>query len=207
MRAADWLTADARKTFAEAVRAIEARSSVEMVVTVRDRSAPYKHVHVAWASVCGGLMLLFYMYYPLTFADDLAVPSVVVAFAAGLLLGSVDALKRPFLSKRERQQAVAVAARAAFYDANVGVTKRRTGVLVYVSLLERSVEVVPDTGVRIDAMGKAWTDAVAALQANAEAGAAPADVAKTLATLGDALAAAMPVTVDDVNELPDEVIA
>ena len=207
MKTSFWLTADARKTFAEAVRAIEARSSVEIVVTVRDRSAPYKHVHVAWGAVCAGLMLLFYMYYPITFADDLAVPSVVVAFAAGLLLGSIDALKRPFLAKREKHQAVALAARAAFYDANVGSTKGRTGVLVYVSLLERAVEVVPDTGVRIDAMGKAWTDAVAALQANAESGAAPDELVKTLATLGDALAEAMPATADDVNELPDEVIA
>lgn len=207
MKSSSWLGADARKTFADAVRAIEARSSAEIVVTVRDRSAPYKHVQIAWGSFWAAAMLLFYVYYPITFADDLAVPSVVIAFAAGLLLGSVDALKRPFLSKHERRQAVALAARAAFYDANVGVTKRRTGVLVYVSLLERAVEVVPDTGVRVDAMGKAWTDAVAALQTDAERGASPVELAKTLDRLGDALAGAMPVTDDDVNELPDEVIA
>lgn len=208
MRRARWLGADARKTFAETVRAIEARTAAEVVVTVRDRSASYRHVDFGIGAALAIVMLLVYVYFPVTFVDDLAAPSVLIAFIAGIMLGSVlDAPKRAFVSRRERHGVVVQAARAAFVEQGISVTRARTGILVYVSLLENDVAVVTDVGIDVASMGAEWTRAVTALEGCARSGATPEDFAAALLAIGAPLAAALPTGEDDVNELPDEVVA
>ena len=208
MRRARWLGADARETFAETVRAIEARTAAEVVVTVRDRSASYRHVDFGIGAALAIVMLLVYVYYPVTFVDDLAAPSVLIALIAGIMLGSaLDAPKRAFVSRRERHGMVVQAALAAFVEQGISVTRARTGILVYVSLLENDVAVVTDVGIDVASMGAGWTGAVTALEGCARRGATPEEFAAALLAIGAPLAAALPIGEDDVNELPDEVVA
>ena len=207
MRRARWLGLASRRRFAETVRAIEKRTAAEIVVTVKDRSAAYRHVDVSIGAALAVLTLLTYVYFPITFSDDLAVPSVLLSFAAGVLLSSAwDAPKRLFVSRRERHQAVARAARAAFVDQGISATRARTGILVFVSLLENDVEVVADIGVDPGGMGATWREALEALADAAHDDVTPEELAELLLAIGDPLATALPITDDDVNELPDEVM-
>lgn len=207
MRRSRWLTDDARKTFAATVAAIEARTSAEVVVTVSDRSARYRHVDYAVGLIFALAMLLIYVYFPVTFHDDLAAPSVLIAFVAGVVLASAfDAPKRLFVSRRERHELVQQAARAAFVEQRISVTRARSGVLVYVSLLENDVVVVTDVGVDLAKMGEAWSNAVLGLETCARRGAGPHELATALLAVGVPLAASLPVGDDDVNELPDAVV-
>ena len=108
-------------------------------------------------------------------------------------------------SRAARRERVRLGALAAFHEMGVGQTRERSGVLVYVSCLEREALVVPDTGVRRRLQADAWGGAVRAIE-SAAAGASPAlPLAEAVRKLGDLLAAALPVREDDVNELPDEV--
>jgi putative membrane protein len=208
VRRARWLGAESRRRFAETVRAIEAQTSAEVVVTVRDRSASYRHVDFGVGVALAVATLLAYVYFPITFADDLAVPSVLLSLVAGVLLSSAfDAPKRAFVARRERHAMVAQAARAAFVDQGISATRARSGILVFVSLLENDLEIVTDIGIDIGGMGNPWTQAVTALQACARRGATPEELANVLLTIGPPLAAALPARDDDVNELPDEVRA
>ncbi len=207
MRRSRWLGLASRRRFAETVRVIEARTAAEIVVTVKDRSASYRHVDVSIGAALAVLTLLAYVYFPITFSDDLAVPSVIFSFAAGVLLSSAfDAPKRLFVSRRTRHRHVAQAARAAFVDQGISATRARTGILVFVSLLENDVEIVADIGVDPDGMGAPWRDARKALDDGARADVSPEELARLLLALADPLAQALPVTHDDVNELPDEVL-
>jgi putative membrane protein len=98
------------------------------------------------------------------------------------------------------------AARAAFVDLGISRTSGRWGVLVYVSILERAAEVVPDLGVDLGMMGEEWTRAVKAIHVAAARLDFEAFKAAALA-LGPVLGKAHPHRDDDVNELPDEVSA
>jgi putative membrane protein len=207
VKAARWLSAPARRAFAATVKAIESRTAAEIVVTVRVRSGAYRHVDVAFGAALAGLMLLVYAYAPVVFADDVAPPAIAACFFAGILLASsLDPLKRALLGRGARREMVEMAARAAFFDQGIASTVARSGVLVYVSLFEREVEVVADTGVDVTRMGATWTSAVAALEACARAGTSPEEFAAKLERLGEPLAEAMPPRADDTNELPDEVV-
>ena len=83
------------------------------------------------------------------------------------------------------------------------VARGRTGVLVFLSLLEGMAELVYDVGVEIHVEPEEHEALRAALErALPEKGVA---VAAALEKLGDLLEPRLPRAEDDVNELPDEV--
>lgn len=208
MKRRTWLDDAARKRFAETIAAIESKTSAEVVVTVRERSSSYRHVDLAVGALFALAVLVVYIYAPLVFDDGLAVPSVVLAFVGGAFLASaLDVPKRLFVRAKERQSVVTTAARAAFVEQGIASTRDRTGILVYVSLLENAVAVVTDIGVDPKVMGEPWTNAMRRLEACAAGGATPAAVAEALLAFGEPLELALPRREDDVNELPDEVVA
>lgn len=201
----DWLSRDARGLVTDAVREIEKKTSAEIVVTVVPFSASYLHVDLAVGASFGFLALLAYVFLPIEFPDDMGVLFILAAFIAGTLLpNAARPIKRRLLSSRTRREAVRLASCAVFIDQGITRTKKRTGILVYVSLFEREVSIVPDVGVAIDA---SFGKGVVAVEDAVRRGGGPEDFVKALSVLGDVLAVAMPVTDDDVNELPDSVVA
>jgi len=98
-------------------------------------------------------------------------------------------------------------ARLTFYEKGMSRTRDRIGVLVYVSLLERMADVVPDSGL-YDALPKAFWEEAAATIGDAIGGRLSGpDVVRAMLTLKSPLATAVPRQEDDENELPDEVCA
>jgi putative membrane protein len=107
------------------------------------------------------------------------------------------------LSETKRRGIVDQAGKAAFVDLGVSRTTGRTGVLVYVALLERIVAIVADAGVTPEARSAAeraraaLEDAVKNLDIRA--------FSETLEALGKTFGETMTRSADDVNELPDEI--
>ena len=81
----------------------------------------------------------------------------------------------------------------------------RPRLLVPLSPSEREREGAADVGVDVGAMGEAWNKSIAELEAAFRAGGSAQQIATRLEALGVALAAGLPITADDVNELSDEV--
>jgi uncharacterized membrane protein len=186
-----WLDAKGRAEVGTVIGEIEARTAAEIVVTVRRRSASYRHVDLAVGAAFALIALLVYVYAPAEFDDNLAPLAIVSAFVAGALgTAAIDPWKRLLVGRRARSESVQRAARAAFYDQRIASTVSRKGILVYVSLFEREVAVLPDVGVSvpIEVSIKSFDEFV-----------------RTLKAAGEVLATEMPVTADDVNELPNEV--
>ena len=121
----------------------------EAVVAVRRQSASWAHAHVATGAVAGVAALAYMLYseHPFSIAATLVDP-VVVGGLIGLLSTQVLALKRWLTPRKARRAAVRTAARAAFYERGVRRTRARTGLLLYVSIVERMAEVVIDDALR-----------------------------------------------------------
>jgi putative membrane protein len=203
-----FLSDGAKTALAEAVRAIETASRAEVVVVVRARSAPYREAAFAGGLLAALLTLAFMLFSPWPF--DLAwflVDPLVLGVAGGLLVARVAVLTRVLTSARARGAAVRNAARLAFLDRGVTATRERTGVLVYVSLLERAADVVADLGIAEAVPPDAWEAAVASMRAVVAAGGDGVALAARVGALSELLADARPAGPDEVNELPDEVAA
>jgi len=107
------------------------------------------------------------------------------------------------LAHRERR--VLAAARATFVEHDVADTRGRTGVLLYISLAERTAVVIADLAVRRAVPPGTWARAVAALRDPLARGAPATALLAPIAALGVLCGEVLPRADDDINELPDEV--
>jgi putative membrane protein len=202
--ASKFLDAAARAAFTRAVEAIEQGSAAEVVVAVRRRSAAYLHANVAIgvAIAVAGLAAMLYSDHVFALSSTLIDP-FVVGGVAGAAVELLPAVKRLLSPRRLRQREVLRGARAAFVERGVHRTRDRSGILVYISWLEREVAVVVDAGIERALPAEIHADAVRSLTAAIPGGGAA--VARQLERFAPALAAAMPRRDDDTNELPDAI--
>jgi putative membrane protein len=197
----------AKHRVAAAVKAIEAETSAEIVVAVRARSADERAIDHLFAFAVAMIALGGILFLPQPFALEAIPIDVLVVFGvATFAIRRLPAIRRRLIPSSRLEDAVRVRARAAFVDLGVSRTRGRTGVLVFVSMFERIVAVVPDIGVEGAHLPPSWGAVVEALESVLRP---RPDLDRFLNVL-DALRAplheALPRGADDVNELPDEPI-
>ena len=189
----------------QAVEAIERETSAEVVVTVRKCSGHYRQTDLFAGAAFALVMLAFLLFDSHPFDIGWMPVDVTIAFAVGAFVSAeVTSLRRTLTSPRLLQESTLTAARAAFYELGISRTTGRTGLLVYVSMFERRVVIVPDIAVKPDELGPEWAAAEQALAASVAKG---PDFERFLTALGRVhapLVRALPAKPDDVNELPDE---
>jgi putative membrane protein len=131
----------------EAVRGIEASSSAEVVVEVRSQSGSYAHADARSGALVAFAALLFILFSPWTFDPTWVPGTVLSAYAMGMLVSRLsDGARRVLTGRRDRDQRVRTQAAAAFVERGVANTEGETGLLVYLSLLERRIELIADRG-------------------------------------------------------------
>lgn len=201
-----FLNDESKAALSEAVSAVEAASSAELVIAVRPRTGSYPHADLGFGILMGLAALAVLLFSPWIFAPVwVLVDPVLIGALAGLLGSRSARLRRAFTPWRERRLRVEAAARSTFVERRVHGTTGRTGILFYVSVLEREAAFVADVGVEVLAATEAWRRAVGEIEQavrNKEDGVAVAARIRALAPLlGTALARGE----NDVDELPNEV--
>jgi putative membrane protein len=183
----------------EAVRDLESRSSAEVVVEIRSRSGSYAHADARFASLVALLALIFLLFSPWTFRPGWVVADVAVAWGIGLVAASKsDALRRVLTTDRERAAQVHSTASAAFHDRGVANTSGETGVLVFLSVLERRLELLADRGVMKAVPAEEWNRLIADVHENA---ATTSTLLATVRALTPVLECHLPASEGDVDEL------
>jgi putative membrane protein len=85
-------------------------------------------------------------------------------------------------------------------------TKGRTGILLYLSLLERRAEIVADEAIHSRVDSEVWGEAMAVLIDEVKAGRTGEGMARAVEKIGEVLANCLPPMLDNPNELPDRLI-
>src|SRR5512135_3143344 len=97
-----------------AVKAIEARAGVEIVVVIREASAAYLHVELGCALAAMTAMLMFVVYSPIVFSDlEVALLPVAAAAFVAAVTWREATLRRLFTPAKVRRGAVELGAKAA----------------------------------------------------------------------------------------------
>jgi putative membrane protein len=190
--------------FRDAIAAIEAVSSAEVVVAVRPfvRRWPAAASLLGIACASGTLAYLLYSDPEFPLWTFLALP-LAIGVAVAFSVAAVPALHRAVMPRSSRDRDAALAARALFVEREIHATRDHTGLLVYIAVLERCVVLVPDLGIRKavgDDLLSRWRLALEA--PIAQGGEA---VARALGALAAEIAGKLPRRADDTNELPDAV--
>jgi putative membrane protein len=188
---------------AECVREIEKETDAELVIVVRARSGSYRHVDLLCGSLLAYAGLLFLLFSPWTFAHYWVAVDVALLFALGFYISArSETIRRLMTNKRERADAVRMGAAAMFYEAGIANTASEMGVLIYLSLLERRLELIADRGVLKAAPPLEWNERLFELH---KAGHRPhlPDMIEALRELGALLKRCLPPTGENPNELSD----
>jgi len=201
-----FLNPESKAALAQAARDVEACSSAELVVAVRPRTGSYLHADLLAGIVAGVASTLALLVAERTFAPLwFVVDPLVIGGVAAVVASHSAQWRRALTPAGRRRRRVEEAARATFVERRVHSTSGRTGILLYVSVLEREAALVVDLGVEPLAATDGWRRAVAELETAVRGGADGNAVALRLRALGDLLAPVLPCGAEDVNELPDEV--
>lgn len=85
-------------------------------------------------------------------------------------------------------------------------TKRRNGILLFIALEERVIELVADEGIAAVVPQAVWQAVVDIISLGFRAGFYPEAVVMAVMRIGDLLAGNFPIEPGDVNELSDDVV-
>jgi len=191
------------EALAQQVREIESNTDAEIVIVVRARSGPYRHADYLFGVVLAFAGLLFVLLSPFDFHTYWVPLDVALLFVLGAFVSSRSNLIRRLLTtKKFRARAARTGAAAMFYEAGIANTHAENGLLIYLSLLERRLEVFADRGILTSVPALEWNHALFELNQagrRAEAG----SLTKALQELGALLAKHKPATGENPNELPD----
>lgn len=191
------------ETLAGCIQEIERNTDAELVVIVRARSASYASADYLFGFSLAFVVLLVILFAPFSFPEYWVPIDVAVAFVIGSIISwRSNALRRLFSKKNFRNKSVRTAAAAMFYEAGVANTNAEMGVLIYLSLLERRLELIADRGVLKMVPANDWNQELFELH-NVGKTPNPKTFQAAIQRFGIVLAEHVPATGENPNELPD----
>jgi putative membrane protein len=201
-----FLTENAKRAFTEAVREVEAATSAELVVAVRARSGSYLHADLIAGIVVGIAALAFLLFSDWEFSLGwIVLDPALAGLLGGLAASRFPALRRVLTRPAVRRQQVETAARSTFVAKRVYGTAGRTGILLYISVLEKEAVVLTDVGLETLAATESWQRVVAGIRTGVHQGEDGVQVAERVRAFAAILGPALPCATDDVDELANEV--
>jgi putative membrane protein len=199
------LSATERARIAEAIEAAEADTAGEIFVVVAGQADDYDLVPVFWAA-----LLALLIPWPLHFFTDLSITTILIIQSVSFIVAaSILAHPRLRLSIVPANIACASARKAAqaqFFAHGVHLTSERTGVLIYVALAERCVEVVADDVIDAKVDQTEWQASTDEIVTAARQGRLSDGLINAINRAGRLLAQHFPREPDDKNELPNRVV-
>lgn len=200
-----FLEQSTRHRASDAIRFIESATCVEVVVAVRKAAGKYWDSCAAVGGLLAATVFSWMWFSESVYHVTWIAIDTVLAFGFGFgVCAYVSELRRLLTFPRQRRAAIRRAARRAFEQLGIAKTKDRTGVLVFVTLFERAVLVVPDEGVMPSVLGEEYAQAVAEMER--AVGALDEDAfLSALRRFALPFSQALPRQPDDENELCDDV--
>ena len=211
------MASEARRRFSEsdqeairaAVATAETRSGGEVVPWIVDACDDYPES--AWIAAAGGALLGLGLgqlghWWSQAWGGMLlwALVPALLGATAGFLIGRLPAAKRLLVPDETMERRVETAAEAAFLRAEVFATRDRTGILLFVALLEHRVVVLADSGIHARVPAERWGAIADEVVAGIRRGGAPSAVVGGVESCGALLAEhCVPRRPDDRDELPD----
>jgi putative membrane protein len=200
-------SAQDRARITAAIHAAEKSTSGEFVAVVARASDHYVFLPLLWSAILAllfpGACLLARVSLPWVQIYHL---QLLVFIVLTVLLLSVPGLHLKLVPTRVKHAHASRLAKAQFYSQGVHLTAHHSGVLFFVSLAERYVEIVADRGIH-EKLGEAhWQGIIEKFVAQVRRGKVVDGFVDAIGACGAAMAEHYPPDPNDTSELSDGLI-
>lgn len=200
-------SAEDRARITAAIHAAEKNTSGEFVAVVARASDHYLLLPLLWSAI---LALLVPGACLLAGASigwiHLYQIQLLVFIVLAIMLLSVPGLHLRFIPRHVKHAHASRLAQAQFYVQGVQLTPHHSGVLFFVSLAERYVEIVADKGIH-EKLGEArWQDIIDGFVAQVSRGKVVDGFVDAISACGAAMAQHYPPDPTDTNQLSDGLV-
>jgi len=206
-RSDTFFTKEERASIEAVVRDAESRTIGEIAVMVVDASDEYLHADTIGGILFSGALSFF---GAVAFFHSALVPFIVLTallfFPCRLFVRSFPVIKSEFISPRKKKKAVRIQALQAFYEKGLYRTQAQTGVLFFLSLMERTVWVLADKDIYEKIRQEQLDRFAATVSQGVREGRAAQALQQAITEAGTLLAEHFPVKPGDKNELSDSII-
>ncbi|MBO0755774.1 MAG: hypothetical protein J2P54_07925 [Bradyrhizobiaceae bacterium] len=195
------IPASEKTRVSDAIRVVEAKTSGEIHCVIAERASDYRLVPIAWAAALALLVPL-----PLIYLTSLSVEMIYLCQLAAFVIAAValshSRLRFHIVPQKARHHRAHATAMRQFWARGFHNNEHRTGVLIFVSTVERYAAVIADAGINQKVAPDVWHDALAALIAGIKRDRSTEGFIAAIERCGAALAQHFPVA--DGAKKPDE---
>lgn len=200
-------SADDKARITAAIHAAEKSTSGEFVAVVARASDHYVLVPLLWAAILallfpgacllGGLSISWVHIYQI---------QLLIFIALAIVLLSVPGLHLMLIPRHVKHARASRLAHAQFYVQGVQLTAHHSGVLLFVSLAERYVEIVADKGIHERIGEDHWKGIIGGFVTEVSRGRVIDGFVTAIGACGAAMAEHYPPDPAEVNQLSDGLI-
>jgi len=196
---------DFKTKLVEAIENIENSSLIEIVTIIRPRSTSYRDIPLWWGIIFVFFTFTILMFIPYVLGDYTFYATVLFSFFVGLILSwLLPIMQRPFISKERMARSVEIMARAIFQKGGIRNTSARIGTLIYVSVFEKKVFIIPDDGARTSIPHDEWDKMNENFNQVFKANNPAAAIIEQINACQPIFAEYIPPIENDINELADD---
>lgn len=201
----------------QTIKAVEASTTGEVVCVLAKQSDSYRYIPTLWAALLALTVPLVFIITDMFAAPigDYADPNDGImsvyfvqlwVFFAAFLLGQWRLVKFALVPKYVKLRRAKRLAREAFMAQEISLTDDRTGVMLFISLAERYVEVMADHGIYAKLDDGVWQEIIDELIVQIKAGKMADGIVAAIDEIGVLLERHFPADGTANNELADHLV-
>lgn len=207
LKADKFFTKEERERIKATTRDVESRTIGEVAVMMVDSSDQYIEAEIIGGILLGSLLsLIITMLYFHSSIWSYVPLSFLFFFPSSFIFKKMPAIKTVFIGAKRKNRVVRERAVRAFHEKGLYKTKKNTGVLFFLSLLERKVWVLADRGIHEKIEQETLNKFAKTVSQGIRDGRACDALCEAIKEAGELLARYFPITPGDTNELTDDVM-
>ena len=216
-----FLTESEKQRISTAIRKVESRTSGELVTVIVRSSDAYRYIPLLWASLIAlslpALVYLLWLWlgwlgehanwgqeHPYNMAYLHVIQIAIFVLLVPLFLW--QPLKMRLIPRSVKHLRASRFAYEQFFAQGLHLTKQRNGILIYVSVAERFVEILADKGINDRVEAGCWDKIVNRFIVEVREQRIADGFVSAIESCGEVLARHFPDTADDTDELPNHLV-
>lgn len=191
----------------QTIKEVEKTTSGEVVPMILKESDFYGVAHLRLSLIMNFLSaIILFVFFPYEFDSTFYLFLITLFSTLGYVLCFIPFIKRMMLFNDEITEEVNQRAFQAFFENNLHTSRDRTGVLVFVTLLERRVIVLADSGINEKVEEGTWDKVKDEFVEFLKRKEITSGFVHTLKNIGEILTKHFPIKDDDTNELSNKLV-